>query len=395
MDLTSTQTGAVAETLPPEFRKLAIASGGTGGHFYPGLSVAREFQRRRGEVLMFLSGKHTAQQSEIAARFGIKTIIIPASPRPRGPVAFCRFVINLLRGVGQARRRLEEFRPDALLGMGSFASFTASIGARLAGIPVFLHEGNARIGAANRFISRWAYHLAISFPPVNREHCKCPVTCTGMPVRPELLGQRIDRDQAIAQINREQGTAFTPELPLFLIFGGSQGAQVFNQTLPAALKQLGRQDFQVIHLTGKGKLDEVTAAYAGAAFPALAVAESAEMDVLYTACNLIFCRAGASSIAEITLFGRYSVLVPFPYAAELHQDDNAAVMTAADAATVVGNADFTAGWIKEFLADWFEHRPEFENKAGNCAMVARPEATTDLLHLIEADLLRLAAIVET
>jgi len=216
-----------------------------------------------------------------------------------------------------------------------------------------------------------------------------------MPVRPELIGQKIDRTRAIEEINANNKKNFSPFQPILLIFGGSQGAQVFNQTLPRALNDLGRSDFQVIHLTGKGKLEEVKNAYADAQYPWLALAESSHMDVLYSACDLICCRAGASSIAEIALFGRYSVLVPYPFAAELHQDDNAAVMHAADAAAVVDNKDFTAEWIKEFFTDWLVHRAEYDKRADNCAMVARPDATGDLLRLIESELLRRSAVGKT
>lgn len=376
-----------AETLSPRFSRLAIASGGTGGHFYPGLSVAREFHRRGGKVLMLLSGKHTEQQSQIAENYGIETVVIKSSQRPDRAVRYVGFAFDIFDGVWSARSILRRFRPDAMLGMGSFATFTASLAARMLNIPIFLHEGNARIGTANRFISRWARHLAISFPPVNRGACRCPVTCTGMPVRPELLqGQKVTKEKAIELLNQRHKCNFSPTQPVLLIFGGSQGAQVFNQAIPEALKQLGRKDLQVIHLTGKGKLDEVKLLYVDTEFPWLALAEIPYMDVVYSASDLIICRSGASSIAEITLFNKYSVLAPYPFAAEKHQDDNAAVMAAAGASTVIKSDEFSAVRIRDFLSEWVDHQGEYAEKAKNCAYVARPEATVDLLRLIEENL---------
>lgn len=384
MDI-DTKTG-IADGL--SYRRLAIASGGTGGHFYPGLSVARLFRKEvDGEVLMLLSGKHTEAQSRAAESHGIATVVVDSAPRPTSLIQCFTFVFKVLSGIMSARRELKNFAPDAVLGMGSFASFTASVAAWTLGIPIFLHEGNARIGKTNRFLSRWARYLAISFPPVNSSECKCPISCTGMPVRPELLGEHLSRERALELINSRHNTSFDPSKPLLLIFGGSQGAQAFNRTLPAALMSLGERAPQVIHLSGKGKLEEVKAAYDGAAFANLALEEVEYIGALYSACDAIFCRAGASSIAEISLFNRYSFLVPYPFAAEQHQDDNANVLHATGAATVIRQQDFDCDHARVMLEHWLEHRGEYAANAENCHYIARPEASGDLLRLIDECLL--------
>ena len=366
-----------------KFTRLAIACGGTGGHFFPGLSTARYFQKNYGEVLLFLGGKNTETQSAIAENYGIKTVIVKASPRPRGLGSVFGFTLDFFTGVLEARRKLKEFQPDAMLGMGSFASVTAAIAARWLHIPLFLHEGNARIGKANRILSRFAKHLAISFPPVNAEGCKCPISCTGMPVRPEILGEKIPQEKALELLNQRYHIAFKPGRPVLLIFGGSQGAQVFNRVLPEALLELGPAAPQVIHLTGKGKLEEVTQLYTSAPFPHLTIAEADFMATLYSACDVIVCRAGASSIAEISLFGKYAFLIPYPFAAEHHQDDNAAVLEGAGAAMVISNDCFTRERALELLESWLSRQEEYRRLAGNGSYIARPDATADLVRLMQ------------
>ena len=372
----------VDEKSAKKLTRLAIACGGTGGHFYPGLSTARYFKKNYGEVLMFLGGKNAEAQAAIAETHGIKTVIVKSSPKPQGLKSAIGFGMDFIAGVLEARRRLKEFAPDAMLGMGSFASATAAISARLLKIPLFLHEGNARIGKANRILSRFAKQLAISFPPVNAGQCKCGISCTGMPVRPELLGEHMDKAKALELINNRYNSTLDPEKPVLLIFGGSQGAQVFNQVLPEALLELGADAPQVIHLTGKGKLEDVTRTYAPATFPHLLIAEADFMGVLYSACDVIICRAGASSIAEISLFQKYAFLIPYPYAADHHQDDNAAVLEATGAAMVIGNECFTREKALEILRSWLSRQEEFRQLAQNCSYIARPEATQDLIRLI-------------
>jgi len=383
MDIDQNKTVLIDDKPEKKLTRLAIACGGTGGHFYPGLSVARYFRKNYGEVLLFLGGKNAEAQAAIAEGHGIKTVIVKSSPRPQGIKAGIGFGLDFFHGVFEARRKLKAFAPDAMLGMGSFASATAAISAWMLRIPLFLHEGNARIGKANRILSRFAKQLAISFPPVNALQCKCGISCTGMPVRPELLGEQMDKAKALELLNNRYNTNLDPLKPVLLVFGGSQGAQVFNQTLPEALLQMGPQAPQVIHLTGKGKLEDVTKLYESAPFPYLTIAEADFMGLLYSACDVIICRAGASSIAEISLFDKYSFLIPYPYAADHHQDDNAAVLEATGAAMVIANECFTREKALEILYSWLGRRDEFRQLAQNCSYIARPEATEDLVRLIQ------------
>ena len=234
-----------------KLQKLVVSCGGTGGHFYPGLSIAREFQAKYGEVLLLLSGSHAVEQSRIAGESGIEAVALPEMPHYRkNPF---RFVSGFLGGYSAAKKHLKEFAPQAMLGMGSFATLPVVLAAKSCHIPLFLHDGNARVGKANRKFSKWAEFAGTAFPAVNADKCRCEVLETGMPLRPELLDfAGLEKSAAIEALNKEFDMDFAADLPVIVITGGSQGAAVFNQVLPEALKRCSGK-FQVIHLCGKGK----------------------------------------------------------------------------------------------------------------------------------------------
>ena len=176
-------------TESPNFEKLsrlAVTCGGTGGHFYPGLSIAVEAERLGIKVLMLLSGINSASQSEQSRKAGIETVVLPHMPHPGSPAATLRFIRGSVGGYFRASRELKRFAPQALLGMGSFAMTPVLLAAKRRGVPVFLHDGNTVIGKANRWASRIARIVGCAYPPVNGGAVKCPYELVGMPVRRAL-----------------------------------------------------------------------------------------------------------------------------------------------------------------------------------------------------------------
>jgi UDP-N-acetylglucosamine--N-acetylmuramyl-(pentapeptide) pyrophosphoryl-undecaprenol N-acetylglucosamine transferase len=364
-------------------KKLAITCGGTGGHFYPGLSIAREFKKNGGEVLLVLSGKHAAEQADIAALNDIESIKLNASPIPRSLGTAYKFIHDICSGIVTARSKFKDFKPDALLAMGSFASTPAVIGAIWLRIPLFLHDGNAKIGKANRFFSRWARLLGAGFPPVNRDKLCCPFVFTGMPVRTELLCDTMTKNAALLRINQKFNAALNPLLPTLLIFGGSQGAEIFNHTLPEVLLAAGNGQFQVIHLTGQGKLESVNQDYQAASFPVLILPASNDMNLFYQAADVVFCRSGGSTIAELTLFGKYAFLVPYPYASENHQYYNAKYMSDCGAAVIIDNKRCNKENITAVVERWLAAPQQFIAEGLRGKKLARPDAAVDMLSLID------------
>ena len=367
-----------------ELTHLVITCGGTGGHFYPGLTIAREQLAQGRKVLLLLSGINSATQSAIAAKYQIPCCVLPKMPSLHSPG---KFFLGLIGGTFKSLRELRRFRAQALLGMGSFASLPAVIGAKLCGIPVFLHDGNARIGKANRVISSISRYLYAAFPPVNAATIKCPWQVTGMPVRPELRRcHGIGKAECIEKLNQLYNSELRADLPTILVFGGSQGAAVFNDCFPQAFCRIAEPTFQVLHLAGKNKLAETSAIYRHAAFPVLALEASERMELFFGACDLVISRSGGSSIAEITIFGRPAILIPYPFAAEGHQKDNADFLVSRNAAVAIANQELTVERAEGLTRDFLENREIWRERGKNAAKLAKPEAAEAILDSISAQL---------
>lgn len=367
-----------------ELNKLIISCGGTGGHFFPGLSVAREFQKRGGQVRLLLSGANADSQSKIASGYGIDAVALPPMPHYRkNPF---RFLSGFFGGYRQAKRHFCSFQPQAMLGMGSFATLPVVLAAVRCHVPLFVHDGNARIGKANRVFSRWAEFAGCAFPAVNSGDCRCPVRETGMPVRQELLEfVSLDKAGALAEVNREFKVDFSSDKPVILITGGSQGAAVFNQVLPEALKKLDG-DFQVIHLTGKGKFEETQKLYSDAVFPRLLLESTGKMAEVMASADLVFSRSGGSTIAELALFGKAAVLVPYPYAAEGHQLDNARYFAGKEAAVLVENHEFTVDKASALMKNFLNEPEKWREMGRKMNSMARPDAAGEMIDGISSAL---------
>ncbi|MBE6370053.1 MAG: UDP-N-acetylglucosamine--N-acetylmuramyl-(pentapeptide) pyrophosphoryl-undecaprenol N-acetylglucosamine transferase [Lentisphaerae bacterium] len=337
--------------------KLVITCGGTGGHFYPGLSVARTQLARGKKVLLLLSGKNSVEQSRIAAQYNIPCRVLPHMPSPavRRPVSCWKFLKGLLSGIRQARQVLAAEKPDAVLGMGSFASLPVIWAAKQQRLPIVLHDGNARIGKANRWLSRYAEVLATAFPAVNASACCCQCVVSGMPLRSELKQESLSKAAAIGQLNNKFNTNLKSDNFTILLFGGSQGARKLNGCFGAAVRRLAAEkgNVQLIHLTGAGEYKTMSDFYADSTFPVLLLPTLSEMHWAYSAADLVLARSGGSSAAEINAFGKFAVVVPYPFAAELHQNDNADYLASLGAAKVVSNDDLSEGLAYDILQELY------------------------------------------
>ncbi|MEN9359343.1 MAG: hypothetical protein RL095_878 [Verrucomicrobiota bacterium] len=300
---------------------LLVSCGGTGGHFYPGLAVAREALRRGHAVRLYLGGKHADGQSRLAAGYGLGADATFAPPLPRGAIQALLFPFRFTAATWRCWRYLGRRRPRALLAMGSFAGVPLCLAARFRGIPVHLHEGNTIVGRANRLVSRWATHLHLGFPILNASAVRCPSSVTGMPLRPELCAAR---DGARPAEWRAR-LGLDPEIPLLLAFGGSLGAAKVNTAVAEAAASMQSRGlrFQLIHLTGQDDNAALIEAYTAAGVKALVKKSHEAMAEYLQAADLVTCRAGGSSLAELSYFGRAAVFVPLAIAADGHQLANA------------------------------------------------------------------------
>lgn len=365
--------------------RLVITCGGTGGHFYPGLALARRMIERKGQVLLLLSGVNSESQKHIAETFGVPVTVLPQMPSPgKNPVRWCRFLWGLVRGWQQSLREFRYFSPQAVLGMGSFASLPVIYAARWKKIPVYLHDGNARVGRANRWLSKKARFMGVAFPAVNGELLKCPWEPTGMPLRPELLAAaQLPRQEAVTLLNQRYGSSLTPDRVTLLVFGGSQGAQKINEVLPVALRTLDpASSLQIIHLTGANKFEAVQEAYSHVAFPSLVLPGCDRMELLYSAVDFVLSRSGGSTLAELALFGKPAILIPYPYAMENHQYDNACVFVDAGAAVLLEQSACSPERVAGQIRDHLENPDTWLKRAARALSLAKPGASDAMIDRI-------------
>ncbi len=334
-----------------ELKKLIILCGGTGGHFFPGLSIARIFRNNGGQVAL-ITGKHKVNYAkEFSPKYNIPIYEVQSSPITISPVKFIKFAIKTAIGFTQSLVIFIKNKPDAVLAMGSYTSLPSSLAALVLRIPLFLHDGNSVIGKANVFLSKWANSLMSAFPPVNKNLDITKVIVTGMPIRPELADTKIkDKAEAIASFNKFFKKNFSSEIPTLLVFGGSLGAQKINSCVPEALLNLNQKNIQVVHLTGKEQHKATEESYRKTSSNYLVLDKSDDMALLYRLANNVICRSGGSTIAELLYFNKNAILIPYPLAAENHQFFNAKFLHSQNPNTIIiEDKDCTAALLSEII----------------------------------------------
>jgi UDP-N-acetylglucosamine--N-acetylmuramyl-(pentapeptide) pyrophosphoryl-undecaprenol N-acetylglucosamine transferase len=279
-------------------KRVVIAAGGTGGHFYPGLVTAQAFKKRGWEPLLVVRTGDPALA--VLEKEGIAALPVDLRGLPRrpGPELFT-FVRKLAGSLTTLSRALRSFRPDLALGMGGYLTFPLIYAAWRRGVPRALHESNAILGLANSASAKLGAEIFWGMPPADHA---AGGTLVGTPIRPALWARR-DR----AECRKELGLA--PDRPAILVFGGSQGAQAINAAVPAALKSV--PGAQALVLTGKGKSAGVADAYRAAGVDAVVKEYLDDMSLAYGAADLVVSRSGASTLAELAAQRAPSVLIPF------------------------------------------------------------------------------------
>ncbi|OGR38446.1 MAG: undecaprenyldiphospho-muramoylpentapeptide beta-N-acetylglucosaminyltransferase [Elusimicrobia bacterium GWA2_64_40] len=308
-------------------RRVLIASGGTGGHFYPGFALAGELRRRGWQTLFLVKKEDIARPALEAADFPYAELDMTALPRSLNPLAHAAFLAKFFRSLALARRMMADYKPDAVVGTGSYVAFPAALAARLAGIPVYIHESNAKFGLGNRLAGLFCDRAALGLPVAGNPLAARSVLA-GTPIR-EAFRAAPDKAAARAALGLEKGK-FT-----VLVFGGSQGARRLNAAFIAAAKAL-KGDIQALHVTGRKNFEAVQADYAEAGLdgaPGLKVFDYREdMPALYAAADLVVSRSGASTVAELAHLRKPSILVPLPSSAGDHQRHNALALAGPGAA---------------------------------------------------------------
>jgi len=352
--------------------RLLIAGGGTGGHIFPALAVAEQLQRGhpQSEVLFVGSADGLEQQLVPAAGFALKTIAVGKLKGTRW-AARLTTLAGLPRATLCALRLLRQFRPDAVVGVGGYASGPVVLAAWMLRLPIVLLEQNAIPGATNRALSRFAGRVVISYPQSARFFPRGRTCCLGNPVRPALV-----------DLLREAPLPNRP--PALLVLGGSQGARRLNELVVAATPAIfaALPELQIVHQTGRADHDWVSERYRR--WPtARALPFIDEMAQAYAASQLVISRAGATTLAELGVAGRPALLVPYPFAADDHQTANARSLVEAGAAHLLPQDQLTGQQLAQLTIDLLRQPGELQRMSGAMAACGRPDAAAAVVGLLE------------
>lgn len=344
-------------------KKLLVMAGGTGGHVFPAIAVARELQQQGWEIRWL--GTKDRMEAELVPKHGIDIEFIEISGiKGKGFVTLLKAPFAILKAVMQARKIIKNYQPNAVLGMGGYVSGPGGIAAKLCGVPVILHEQNAVAGLTNKWLSKIARKTLQAFP-------------TAFPSA-EVVGNPVRQD--LFQIAAPEVRFAEKGYPInILVMGGSQGAQVINQTVPEVAKQLGQYVF-ISHQVGKGKLAGVEEVYQ---ITGNGVASEFidDMKAAYEWADLVICRSGALTVCEIAAAGLPAIFVPFQHK-DRQQFLNAEYLANAGAAVIIEQQDFNPESLFNALQPLIADRYKLTEMAIKARQMASPMAAKRVAEVI-------------
>jgi UDP-N-acetylglucosamine--N-acetylmuramyl-(pentapeptide) pyrophosphoryl-undecaprenol N-acetylglucosamine transferase len=356
--------------------RVVIAGGGTAGHVQPAVALARALE---GEEVSFIGTVHGAEARLIPdARLPFRTIDISGFDRAR-PWSLVSLVPRASRATMQARTLLGEREPDVVVGMGGYVSLPVCAAARLRGTSIVLHEQNIVLGLANKVCKPAAARVAVSWAETLTTTGRRGVF-TGNPVLPEIahLDRRQRRSEALARFDLQPGRK------TLLVFGGSQGARRINHAAAGlALRWQGRSDRQVLHLTGDADFSAVSAEVARhEEIPYRVVDFLSEMPDAYSVADLVLCRGGATTIAELTASGLPAIIVPYPFHRDRQQERHAQVLQKAGAAITLLDPDTTTDAVGDAVDSLFDNDGALKSMAEASRGLGHPEAADRLASVV-------------
>jgi len=348
--------------------RCVIAGGGTGGHLFPGIAIAEAFiEREAGNEVLFIGTERGIEMRVLAGgKFPLRTI--RAMPlKGRSLLGKIKAVGPVPLAVSEALSILNDFRPQMVLGMGGYSSGPTLLAAYLLGIRRAIHEQNMVPGMTNRILKGFSQRIFVSFEETKGYFPEHKTRVTGNPIRKEFLS---------CLTNRKKGDRFT-----ILIFGGSAGAHRINEAMMEALNFIGeiRSVLRFIHQTGREDHEFVSRGYREKGMDAVVKPFFDDMVSQYEAADLVLCRAGASTIAELAVCGKGSILIPYPFAAHQHQLVNAERLVELGACRMIQDRDLTGSSLAQAILHLHSHPEELRTMEEAIRKVARPRAAQEIV----------------
>lgn len=344
-------------------KTILVMAGGTGGHIFPALAVAHKL-RDAGWRVVWL-GNPEGMEAKLVPQHGFEMVWVKFSAlRGKGILRKLLLPLNLLRGFWQGLKAIRQVKPNVVLGMGGYITFPGGMMAALTGVPLVLHEQNSVAGLANRVLAGVADRIATGFPNVFTNG-----VWAGNPVRPEIA-----RIAPPAERFAERSGALR-----ILVIGGSLGAQVLNEMVPQGMSLLAESELpQIVHQAGEKHIEALKANYAAVGVQAHCVSFIEDMAGAYEWADLVICRAGALTIAELAAAGVASILVPFPHAVDDHQTGNAKFLVSVGGAFLLPQTELTPDAIA-LVRNY--SRGQLLEMAEKARSMAKPDATEEVAQI--------------
>jgi UDP-N-acetylglucosamine--N-acetylmuramyl-(pentapeptide) pyrophosphoryl-undecaprenol N-acetylglucosamine transferase len=355
--------------------RVLFAGGGTGGHLMPAINIALGLRRLNDRCRILFVGRKNGMEKEIVEKFGFESREIEIAGLKRTPLGLLRFVWKWRRGLNQAKRVIDNFNPDIVVGTGGYVSAPAVRAAYKAGKPVFLQEQNSLPGLATRTLSKMAKKVFIAYEGATQYIDKEKCVLVGNPVRPDLL--QADRAKSCAEFGLD------PTKKTVLVVGGSSGARGVNYPMLDIIRTGGiAEGWQILWQTGQRDFVDISEALENLRLPGKHLAFIYNMPGAYSVADMIICRAGAMTLAEIAVWGLPSILIPYPYATGDHQTLNSKEPSSKGAAIVISESE-----IVEKLPIALSELMNDEQKRKSMATAAKKLAKPDAADVIAKSIL--------
>jgi UDP-N-acetylglucosamine--N-acetylmuramyl-(pentapeptide) pyrophosphoryl-undecaprenol N-acetylglucosamine transferase len=355
--------------------RILITGGGTGGHIYPALAIANRLRAENHDLLFV--GAEGVLDREIITREGFTFRSIPVLPLKRKFSFFIfKFGIKFIMGFFQSFSILCNFKPHLIVGTGGYSSAPVGLAAYLLHIPLLVHEQNLYPGLTNRFLSRFAREIDITFPESKEYFKRRKVKITGNPIRIEILNR--DRKRALKNLK------LRPRRFNLLVFGGSQGARTINYCLARILKKglLEEKGLQIILLTGFFDFEYLIQAARSSKIPLLIRPFLHNMADAYGSADLVVSRAGATTLAELTACCLPAILIPYPRATRRHQEYNARHLAKEGAVMIILEKDLSPEKLADSILRLIKNRAKLEKMRERSRRLGRPQATERVMESI-------------
>ncbi len=364
--------------------KAIFSGGGTGGHIYPAISIAKEMQKRHVDIDILFIGTDKGMEKDIVPKEGyiLKYIKVQGFARK---ITFdnVKALSEAITSIFSAAKIIKGFKPDIVIGPGGYVCGPVVLAAWLMGVPTLIHEQNAFPGVTNKMLSKLADQIAITFEEA-RNYFKTSkkVYFAGNPLRHGFF--------AVSKADGLKHFGFSKDLPLILIVGGSRGAKRVNECAIKLIKECEvHRKFQILHITGQSQYENCLDIYKTNGIPMNSnlikvLPYLHNMPDALAACDIVISRCGAGMISEITALGKPSILIPFPFATDNHQEYNGRALEKAGAAIVILENELNEDVLYEQLQNLLSDSDRLDKMSANSKKLGKPEASSDIVDLIDS-----------